>query len=72
MKKEDILCPFKSLHDAVVFSSKDWSLTETNAWIYGIVVGWDVDSLNEIKRTFKWSDELVDRLKLLHEAFPKR
>lgn len=56
----------------MVFSSKDWSLTETNAWIYGIVVGWDVDSLNEIKKAFNWSDELVDRLKLLHEAFPKR
>lgn len=72
MKKEDTLCPFESLHDTIVFSSKDWSLCKTDAWIYGVIVGWDEDALKEIKKDFNWSDDIADRLKQLHEAFTKR
>ncbi|MBW0275019.1 hypothetical protein ATM97_27850 [Nocardia sp. MH4] len=30
-----------ALHDAIVFNSRDFAESKFEAWIYGIVVGWD-------------------------------
>lgn len=65
----DSLCPIESLFSTIVFSSKDWSLNKNDAWIYGIIVGWSDESLSYLKHTFMWSDETVDRLKILHNNF---
>jgi hypothetical protein len=61
------LCPIKSIEYTLAFASKDWSLDKDDAWIYGIVIGWDDDSLDELKVSFGWSDETVLTLKELHK-----
>lgn len=63
----DFLCPIDSMNSAMVFSAKDWSVEQCDAWIYGIVVGWGDDALAELKDDFKWSDKTIESLKLLHE-----
>jgi len=67
----DLLCPFDDLESVLALSPKDWSIDKNDAWIYGIVLGWDDDSLKELKNTFRWDADTVDRLKALHEAFVK-
>lgn len=43
--------------DAIVFDSRDWVENKRDAWIYGIVVGWDDDSLNELAQKFRWDKD---------------
>lgn len=52
---------FDSLHSTIVTDPKDWSLHKRDAWLYGILVGWD-DCLPEIQKRFNWSDKDVSRL----------
>lgn len=40
----------------------DWSEDRTHAWIYGVVLGWDDDSLSELEEDFGWHSEDVKRL----------
>lgn len=60
-----------SLHSAIVFSSHDWSRDKRLAWVYGIIVGWDDDSFEELKERFGWSDKTIERLKKYHEEIEK-
>tara|TARA_Y100000310_G_scaffold213365_1_gene214292 strand:+ start:136 stop:384 length:249 start_codon:yes stop_codon:yes gene_type:complete len=66
-----LLCPLESIDCTLAFAAKDWSIDKNDAWIYGIVAGWDDDSLLELKVRFRWTTETVNRLKKLHEAFNK-
>lgn len=61
--------PIESLHDAIVFGARDWSLGSDSAWIYGIIVGWDAASLRELAATYAWSEASVARLQQLHADF---
>jgi hypothetical protein len=61
--------PLKSLAFAVALHSRDWALHHRDAWIWGIVQGWDEDSLRELARQHRWEPETVERLKLLHRRF---
>lgn len=64
--------PINSLHQAISFSARDWGINATDAWIYGIIVGWDDESLFEISRKFGWSISGDDeRLKRLHEKYER-
>ena len=62
-------CPFASLGMAVACHSRDWSLRGRDAWIWGIVCGWDDESLGDIQDRLLWSDESVARLKRLRSEF---
>lgn len=59
-------CPIESIDSVLAFATKDWSLDKNDAWIYGIVAGWDDDSLNELRVKFGWTRETVEELKRLH------
>jgi len=61
--------PKDSLHQAIVFDVADWSVTSRMTWVYGIIVGWDRDSLDEFKQKFQWSEESCQWLIRLHEKF---
>jgi hypothetical protein len=63
--------PLQSLYDTVVFHSHDWGVHKRDVWLYGIIVGWDDDSLEEFKIKFRWSEEAIKRLKRLHKRFKK-
>jgi hypothetical protein len=61
--------PKASLRVSMTTSSRDWSASERDAWMYGIVVGWPDDALAELARQFFWAPDVVARLRRLHERF---
>ena len=65
----DTLSPFESLYDCIVFDSRDWSIDRKDAWIYGIVVGWNEKSLNELSEKHGWDEKTCTRLKILRAGF---
>ena len=66
---DDLLCPFESLETAIACHSRDWSTHHRDAWIWGIVCGWDEASMIELREQHHWDDKTVDRLKHLHAKF---
>jgi hypothetical protein len=71
--------PLDAIANCIAFGSKDWSLDKRDAWIYGIVLGWDnedkdedesdEDAMGELQSKFGWSDEDVERLRRLHVKY---
>jgi hypothetical protein len=57
------------LKNCVVFHSRDWSHDKRDACIYGIIVGWDDECLEELKLKHRWHDEQLSRLKRLRAEF---
>lgn len=66
---QDKYNPLESIATAIAFSPRDWSSHHRDAWIYGIVWGWDKESLEELKNKHKWRDGTVARLKFLHDKY---
>lgn len=66
-----ILNPIESLQTTLTCSSKDWSITKHDAWVYGIIVGWDWLALEELAKKFKWDKEETSRLCYLRDEFSK-
>jgi hypothetical protein len=63
------LCPIESLKTCVSTHARDWSINKRDAWIYGIVCGWNDDCFEELIEIRKWTPDAVARLKNLHETF---
>lgn len=63
--------PGGSLRSTIAFSVDDWSESRAMAWVYGIVLGWDEDSLAELRPRFGWDEATTGRLRRLHEAFDR-
>lgn len=61
--------PLQSIHTSITSSSRDFGIDHRDAWIYGIAVGWDDASYNELKAKHFWSDSDVERNKRLHQKF---
>ncbi len=61
--------PFESLQNCIAFHSRDWARDKRDAWVYGVIVGWDDASLKELAFKHCWYDETVARLKRLHERY---
>lgn len=57
-----------SLRKTILFSPRDWSLNPEDAWIYGIVIGWDW-SLPEVAHRHGWSSDVTERL--VHKEYRK-
>lgn len=68
-RAEDGVSPaVASLKTAVATSSRDWAATPGDAWIYGVVIGWDDASLTELAARFGWKQATLDYLAALHDA----
>lgn len=61
--------PFDNLIYTMSTSARDWGGNKEDAWIWGIVVGWDGPSLNELQFKFGWTDAEIKRLTKLHSEF---
>jgi hypothetical protein len=69
--------PFESVRNLVAFDSRDWGATKSDAWLYGIVAGWDSDddepdgdgAMDELAARFGWDANEVARLRLLHKTW---
>lgn len=64
--KED---PKSSLEMAIAFGSYDYSTYDRHAWIYGIICGWDNESLKELALKHSWNSVEINRLKRLNKKF---
>jgi hypothetical protein len=56
----------QSVGSAIVFSPHDWGSHHRDAWIYGIMCGWDEECFPELQEKFGWTDETIQRLKSYH------
>lgn len=63
------LNPLESITDTLAFYCRDLSTDHRDAWIYGIAVGWDDESLKELRVKHNWDEKTVTRLKLLHSKY---
>lgn len=66
MKSEDYK---KSLESCLALSPRDWSTDRHDAWIYGIVCGWDAETIREIAQKHGWTKEIIEQLNQLHFSF---
>ena len=57
---------FESLHNAIAFDVRDWAEDKRSAWIYGVLLGWDEESMQELTERFGWDAETCSRLAELH------
>ena len=63
---------FHSLHDTMVFDPRDWSLITSDAWLYGIIVGWSAEALMVVAKEHLWSNEACERLQQFHLDYVNR
>ena len=61
--------PLESISYAMAFSVHDWSIEKRDAWIYGVILGWDDVSMKELQQKFDWPDSEYQRLNRMHERF---
>lgn len=68
--------PFDSIRSTMTGHSRDWSLNHRDAWLYGIIVGWDDENgaydpevLRELKESFGWDDADIARMQKNRNAF---
>jgi hypothetical protein len=67
---------FDSLEGVCAFDSRDWSVNKRDAWLYGIVCGWDggqdedppEDAMAEMVEQHGWNAEAVERLRRMQQA----
>jgi hypothetical protein len=59
---------FTSLRTTMVFDVRDWSRNSRDAWLYGIIVGWDREALVEVAALHDWPPTERDRLRRYHKA----
>lgn len=45
--------------------SRDWGEDHRDAWVYGIIVGWDSEALKEVAARHSWTPETVSSLRML-------
>ena len=70
-----IECPFDSLATTMATDARDWSLGKRDAWLWGIVCGWDdedsgdTEAMEEVAERQHWTPETVARLRRLRKAF---
>ena len=61
--------PFESIAACIAFSPEDWGQHHRMAWIYGIVFGWDDESMAEMARRHRWRPDDVQRLRRLNAGY---
>lgn len=70
--------PLEAIRTLIALDSRDWTQDRGDAWLYGIVLGWDakpddhlddVGAMDLIAARHRWDDETVARLRILHERF---
>ncbi len=69
-------CPFSSLESAIACQTRDMSVNSKDAWMWGIVLGWDCDPEDQEDSSEdpwhvckRWTEEAIARLKRLHSEF---
>jgi hypothetical protein len=72
--REQIAEVLDSLARTLAFSSRDWGTNPRDAWLWGVLNGWDADepgeesAMDEMARTHGWSEATVGRLRQFHST----
>lgn len=60
----------------LIFDSRDWGTNPTDAWLYGIIVGWESESedmteaiYKEFSNKFRWNRATWNKLLFLHNKY---
>jgi hypothetical protein len=69
MSKETIK-PLDSLESTLAFDSRDWSLSRRDAWIYGIICGWEIEDPDPLEG--ETEDDAVNEICQKHGFNKKR
>lgn len=56
------------LRSQMAFSSRDHSAHSNDAWMYGIVLGWDLRTLHSLAAKWGWSEADIERLQAARAA----
>lgn len=56
-----------SLRTVIATSSRDWSSTPGDAWIWGVVLGWDEPALAEVAAQHGWDEAACARLRRMSQ-----
>ncbi len=72
MKKPvDLEVAVLSARNTMAYSSRDWGQSSSDAWLWGILVGWDREAMASLAEKFGWDHDKVERLGLLRAAVRK-
>ena len=63
---DNCLC---SIERTIAFDVYDWSEDSRSAWIYGIVMGWDAESYQQLMQKFHWTEQNVEKNKRYHKQW---
>ncbi len=63
--------PLESIHNVLTCSVRDYSVDRRDAWVYGIVVGWDDESYAELAIKHNWKKEDIERNIFMHQIYIK-
>jgi len=63
--------PMQALRESYSRSPKDMAKSKFDAWVYGVICGWDDDAYRELSIKHNWSEETVKYNKLLHNNYMK-
>jgi len=63
--------PLQAIHESYGRSSKDMSEQKFDAWMYGVVVGWDDKSYEQLQKQHGWTNDQVAYQKKLHQNYIK-
>lgn len=66
--------PFEAIRTLLATDSRDWSDDRGDAWLWGIVMGWDDEdpecsAMELVAAKHGWDEQTVARLRVLHERF---
>lgn len=68
---KDCTNPFQSLEHCVACHSRDWAKHYRDAWLWGIICGWEEEAFDEIIKQHNWQGKTAKRLKHLRKEFVK-
>jgi len=61
--------PLQELYEILTRTSRDTGEDKMIAVMYGIIVGWDDDSYEELKLKHGWTDQNIQNQKEWHEKY---
>ena len=64
----EIEAALDSLHNTIVFDSRDWAGDRRLAWIYGILIGWDMKCWKELAEQFGFDADSIARARKYHKT----
>jgi len=66
---DDATNPLQALAESLSRTSKDMSSTKFDAWLYGIILGWDDEAYEELAQLYNWSKKNIEYNKSLHQNY---